>query len=211
MLLRLTEGCRVPPRLDSFEGGAETGHKVSAVYFVGRRRARDTAAAAAGEKTPFLGGETGIGDDEKDGGGQLQLQNVEAAPIAGGLSAGGEGNSTSCSTVGGGGGGGGASARAGQHERSLKKEKTGGCVAASLDAPSPAGELVAQGITVAPETDRLVLFRSDRVSTQTLEVRGKGQEQYAVLFWMHGAKGGDELEGGVDPCVQTGDGRKEDG
>lgn len=198
MLLRLTEGCRAPPRLDSFAGEAETGHKVSAVYFLGRK-ARATIATG---DTPDLGGKTaGIGD-EQDGGGQLQLQNVEAAPIAAGLPLDGGGDNRSCSPLDG--------VRAVQRQRSPRKESTEGGVGASLDEP-PAGELEAQGTVVAPTADRLVLFRSDRVSTQTLEVRGEGQEQYAMLFWMHGAKEEDGLEGSVDPCVQTGDDRKKDG
>lgn len=194
MLLRLTEGCRAPPRLDSFAGGAETGHKISVVYFLGRN-ARATIATG---DTPDLGGKTtGIGDEE-DGGGQLQLQNVEAAPIAAGSPSGGGGDSSTCSPE--------DSVRAVQRQRSSRKEGTAEDVGARLDEP-PAGDVEVQGTVVDPKADRLVLFRSDRVSTQTLEVRGEGQEQYAVLFWMHGAKEEDV----VDSCVQTGDGRKKDG
>lgn len=56
-----------------------------------------------------------------------------------------------------------------------------------------------QSAVVEPTGDRLVLYRSDRVSAETLEVRGQGREQYLVRFWMHTAKeseGGDGALGG---------------
>lgn len=196
MLLKLTERCRVPVRLDSVAGGAQTGHKVSAVYFVGRcctttGGAADKASKGrVSEEYDVSPAASGAGA----GGGQLRLQNIEvAAPLAEGL----DGRTPA-----------GADSSHEGDDRNDNESKNGNISSASSStsaggehcstAPSPprggrekgaarqAGR--GQGVVLEPTADRLVLFRSDRVSTETLEVLGRGQEQYAVLFWMHEAR-----------------------
>ena len=165
MLLRLTEGCQVPPRLDSFAGGAETGHRVSAVYFIGRK------------------GEDGAGDEggsatARERGGQLRLQNVES-PL----------QYTSASKGSGAGTGeddGEETAETFQPSQQILPSGEGGG-----EMGSSSEEVLPGSVVLEPMADRLVLFRSDRVCTQTLEVQGHGQEQYAVLFWMHRAMEGE--------------------
>ncbi|CAM9351584.1 unnamed protein product [Scytosiphon promiscuus] len=211
MLLRLTEGCRVPVRLDSVAGGVETGHRVSAVYFIGRtgeNPAGDDVTAGRQEQDPAEGGPR-TSRDVASAGGQLVLQNIEAvaAPVADG-----EVSSPRIANRGGGGGSGSTAgserlregAKNGNPEDSGSGSRTDGRDEAmgstrQLDSPGArTTEAFAppqqRGAVVEPTADRLVLFRSDRVSTQTLEVSGRGHEQYAVLFWMHAAK---EEVGGV--------------
>lgn len=182
MLLRLTERCRVPVRLDSVAGGAQTGHKISAVYFVGRCC---TITGATGDKTS-----KGRVYQEYDvsaasgaaAGGQLRLQNIEAAaPLAEGL-----GDSHS-SNIGSGSPPAAASTEGGESNDS--GHKSGNSSSASEKASLKKGS-ARQAVVLEPTADRLVVFRSGSVSTETLEVMGRGQEQYAVLFWMHGAKEG---------------------
>lgn len=204
MLLRLTEGCRVPVRLDSVAGGAETGHIISAVYFIGRCTTGSTTTASAD------GAAKKVGEDELTGsGGQLRLQNIEAAaPLAEGVF--GNGNSSS---GGSGGGGNGSSVAASLQEGKTTNVDSSSCnnngsktTAPALDhhrppAPPPPCTRGMEktkyslqreecGVLLEPTADRLVLFRSGCVSTETLEVKGHGREQYAMLFWMHEAKEG---------------------
>lgn len=186
MLLRLTERCRVPVHLDSVAGGVQTGHKISAVYFVGRC-ASDGTANNATKTQQQVSEEDGL-SAASGAGGQLKLQNVEAAaPLAEGSV-----DSNGGSTGGGCGGGDGVGSPvaatpqdgANKDNRHEHGNSSGTSVKSSgLCPPAPR-----QGAVLEPTADRLVLFRSDRVSTETLEVLGHGQEQYAVLFWMHGAK-----------------------
>lgn len=200
MLLRLAGRCRVPVRLDSVAGGVQTGHKISAVYFVGRCT---TEGAAAQQGNLSAAAVTGAAS----AGGQLRLQNIEvAAPLAGGLIGDSDGSvgSSGGSPVA-------ASPREGGDKDSKHGGNNGGNSSCSTDGESmPAGSSCPpvpprgggekgplppspprQGVVLEPTADRLVLFRSDCVSTETLEVSGHhGQEQYAVLFWMHGAKDG---------------------
>ncbi len=201
MLLRLTERCRVPVRLDSVAGGAETGHKISAVYFIGRCTTEGAAADTTSTAQASGGGGHGLSEGSSaNAGGQLKLQNIEAAaPLA----------EEVADSDGGGGGGSPSEAR----DRGGNKDAQDGAGTGSADgeaaaavhppAPSSSGTersspRQGQRAVLEPIADRLVLFRSDRVSTETLEVVGQGQEQYAVLFWMHGAKeGGGEETGGV--------------
>lgn len=174
MLLKLGDGCRAPARLDSLAGGAETGHKVSAVYFIGRHRGDPPTAAtnrvSAQEAEP-----------DREAGGELRLQNVEAAPIAEGTVV-SEKDSPHGGSDGDDFGGKGRRTLGGDAGAAVK-----GSGGSELEGAEVQG-VVALSAVVEPKADRLVMFRSDRVSTETLEVRGAGQEQYAVLFWMHGAK-----------------------
>lgn len=216
MLLKLTERCRVPVRLDSVAGGAQTGHKVSAVYFIGRC-CTTTAEGAAADKTGKgrrVSKEYDVSPASDAGaGGQLRLQNIEAAaPLAEGLGAGdGDGDGDSGSTNSSNGTPATADPQEGRHNDNGDKNGDGSNTSTSggggrcSPAPAPApprsgsgrekgaarqrqGQGKGQGVVLEPTADRLVLFRSDRVSTETLEVLGRGQEQYAVLFWMHEAK-----------------------
>ncbi|CAM9785691.1 unnamed protein product, partial [Laminaria digitata] len=182
MLLRLTEGCRFPERLDSFVDSAETGYQVSAAYFVGRRCRQETTPTPPNESQ-------GV----PKGGGELKLKNIEKASIAGasacdsGSRTGEKGDgSTPRRKASGGqeetgaeGGGGGRDG-----------DGVGGGASSVSTGPreEEEGVTAGQSVMVEAKADRLVLFRSDRVSTQTLEVLGRGQEQYMLLFWMHGAK-----------------------
>lgn len=159
ILLRLTEGCQIPPRLDCFAGGVETGHKISAVFFIGRKGAHD------GEES-----------DTADGGGQLRLQNVTSSAMP---SCKGSSRAAAAAAVG----------------EGRKGSADGSCKPSQGNARGERGSNVED---VEPRPGRLVLFRSDLVSTQTLEVRGRGQEQYAVLFWMHGA-----VHGAVEGAKQN--------
>ena len=194
MLLRLSEGCRFPERLDSFVESAETGYQVSAAYFIGRRRRQEiTSPAGESQGVPQGGG-------AEPGGGELKLKNIERAPSAGASvrdsgSRTGEkrGGSTHRRKASDGqeeaeaeGGAGGETSRssAGPREEEEEEEEEGGVTAG-------------QSVVVEAKADRLVLFRSDRVSTQTLEVLGRGQEQYMLLFWMHGAEEDEEVEGSM--------------
>ena len=161
MLLRLTEGCQVPPRLDSFAGGAETGHRVSAVYFIGRK-GEDDAGDEGGSATA------------RERGGQLRLQNVESPP-----------QYTSASKGSGAGTGEETAETFQPSQRILPSGEGDGEMGSSSE------EVLPGSVVLEPKPDRLVLFRSDRVCTQTLEVQGHGQEQYAVLFWMHRAMEGE--------------------
>lgn len=196
MLLRLTEGCRVPVRLDSVAGGVETGHKISAVYFVGRCTTGATAAAADVASTSPVPEEDGLTGSGTSTGGQLKLRNMEAAaPLAEGVVDNSGGRSS-----------GGSSTAASHQEGEANADNNdsssnnSGKTAAALDhppAPPPPRtgtekrySLLRQSVLLEPTADRLVLFRSGCVSTETLEVLGHGWEQYAVLFWMHGAKEG---------------------
>lgn len=188
MLLRLTEGCRVPVRLDSVAGGAETGHKISAVYFIGR-----TGGGGADESQQALSEESGA----INAGGQLRLQNMETDPrLAEGVvgSSSGSGSPVEGSPP---------QDREEVNTTTLDRSSNtdmngGGSAPDDLGFPSPRGgkggeeSAVRQGevVVLEPTADRLVMFRSDCVSTQTLEVLGREREQYAMLFWMHGARGG---------------------
>lgn len=189
MLLRLTERCRVPIRLDSVAGGVRTGHKISAVYFVGRcttgGAADATIKARASREYDVSAAAPGTG-----AGGQLKLRNVEAAaPLAEGL--GDDGNISGGSPV------------VATHQEGDNKDddglKTVDDSSTSGTSPRSGPETTGaprQGVVLEPTADRLVLFQSECVSTETLEVAGRGQEQYAVLFWMHGAKEEEEEEVG---------------
>eukprot|EP00903_Cladosiphon_okamuranus_P005751 g5705.t1 len=180
MLLRLTERCRVPIRLDSVAGGAQTGHKISAVYFVGR--CSTTTQGATHDKTSEGGVSQEYDVSASSGaaaGGQLKLYNIEAtAPLAEGLDD---------SDSGGSGDGSPAAASSQGGESNDDGHKRGNGFGAS-DESEPEKGPSRQAVVLEPTADRLVLFRSGCVSTETLEVLGHGQEQYAVLFWMHGAK-----------------------
>lgn len=190
MLLRLTERCRVPVRLDSVAGGVRTGHKVSAVYFLGRCCTAGEAAA----------GKTGRGQVSEDydvsgasgagAGGQLRLQDIEtAAPLAEGLD-----DDSGSSNFSSGGSPVVVDPQEGKNNDNgnNKNNSSSSASGKSCSPAPPRSGLEAgaprQGVVLDPTADRLVLFHSDRVSTETLEVLGHGQEQYAVLFWMHGAK-----------------------
>ncbi|CAB1112658.1 unnamed protein product [Ectocarpus sp. CCAP 1310/34] len=188
MLLRLTEGCRVPVRLDSVAGGAETGHKISAVYFIGRKGGGDA------DKSQQALSEEG---DAINAGGQLRLQNMETnAPLAEDIVGSSSGD---------------ASPLEGNPPQEREEVNTstsdgsrntdvigGGSAPDELGFTGPRGgkggeeSTMGQGAVVVlePTADRLVMFRSDCVSTETLEVLGHEREQYAMLFWMHGASGG---------------------
>lgn len=144
----------MPPRLDCFAGGVETGHKVSAVFFIGRKGAHD--------------GSNCDKFNTANGGGQLRLHNVASAATP------------SCK--------GSSRAAAAAVGASRERGADGSCLPSQGNARGEKGSDVED---LEPRPDRLVLFRSDLVSTQTLEVRGRGQEQYAVLFWMHGAVEGE--------------------
>ncbi|CBJ27890.1 conserved unknown protein [Ectocarpus siliculosus] len=188
MLLRLTEGCRVPVRLDSVAGGAETGHKISAVYFVGRKGGSDA------DKSQQALSEEG---DAINAGGQLRLKNMETnAPLAEGIVGGSSGNASPLE-------GNPPQGREEVNTSTLDGSRNtdvngGGSAPDGLGFAGPRGgkggeeSTVGQGAVVElePTADRLVMFRSDCVSTQTLEVLGHEREQYAMLFWMHGARGG---------------------
>lgn len=152
ILLRLTEGCQIPPRLDCFAGGVETGHKISAVFFIGRKGIHD-----------------GNEFNTANGGGQLRLQNVTSTAMP---SCKGSSRAAGAAAVGG----------------SCKGGADGSCIPSQGNAR---GERDSNVEDLEPRPDRLVLLRSDLVSTETLEVRGHGQEQYAVLFWMHGVVEGE--------------------
>lgn len=178
MLLRLTEGGRVPVRLDSVAGGAETGHKVSAVYFIGQHRGTGATIGVQRSKNK----DEIICDDASSGaGGELKLQNIEAAPIAGDTRD-GKGSVDRSGTV-----------QQPNGSRGEDPERF------EYDIPRNGVEIesLPQGVVVNPMADRLVLFRSDRVSTETLEITAQGQEQLAVLFWMHGAR--DDATKNVSP------------
>lgn len=189
MLIRLCEGCRFPERLDSFVESAETGYQVSAAYFIGRRRQEITSPAGESQGVPQGGG-------AEPGGGELKLKNIERAPTAGasvrdsGSRSGEEhGGSTHRQKASGG-------------QEEAEAEGGGGDETSSLsagprEAEEEGGVTAGQSVVVEAKADRLVLFRSDRVSTQTLEVLGRGQEQYMLLFWMHGAKEDEEVEGSM--------------
>eukprot|EP00752_Nemacystus_decipiens_P003930 g3598.t1 len=84
MLLKLTERCRVPVRLDSVAGGAQTGHKVSAVYFIGRCcTATGGGADKAKGRISEISDEYDVsGASDAGAGGQLRLQNIEVAAVA---------------------------------------------------------------------------------------------------------------------------------
>lgn len=198
MLYRLCEDCRFPERLDSFVESAETGYKVSAAYFIGRRRGQETTPPGESERVPQ-------GKEAEPGGGELKLQNLEKVSIAGASvcdsgvhgSAGGKNSEESTHRR-----------KASGDQEEAGAEGGGGGGASSLSAgPQPreeggeeGGVTAGQSVVVEAKADRLVLFRSDRVSTQTLEVLGRGQEQYMLLFWMHGAKADEEVEGGPRPA-----------
>lgn len=210
MLVRFSEGCRYPEHLDSFVESAvassATGYRVSAAYFVGRRRRPETTPKGESQGVP-----QGRGADS-GGGGELKLRNVEKDPVVGvcvhdsrdgnsGSRAGEErsGDSTPSQTASG-----------GQKEAGAE----GGGRDSSLSAgPSWVEEVPPAGrsVVVEPKADRLVLFRSDRVSNQTLQVVGQGQEQYMLLFWMHGVKEDDEevQEGKSGSSAPSGDDGKE--
>lgn len=200
----------MPLRLDSVAGGVNTGHKVSAVYFIGRTGGNDNDddyaianKAATLQQNPLVSGSS------SSAGGQLVLQNMEAAgaaaPVADGeirsprtTDSSSSGSSTGLPPTGQRPQGverDGVSEEANTVNRS-EDDHEAMDLTRPLDSPggrateeesAPPGQQ--RSAVVEPTADRLVLFQSDRVSTQTLEVLGRGREQYAVLFWMHAAKG----------------------
>lgn len=179
MLLKLSEGCRVPPRFPSFEGGVKTGHKVSAVYFIGHCKAG--TATIPGKGSSFS--EDTNPDTDMGTGGELKLLNIEGDPNLQNIE-------VDSKPTGGGGQLPELSPPPAGNERGA--DKNGTCLVSTLSSAktetSVPGRFVRQHTVVKPLADRLVLLRSDLVSTQTLEMRGPGQQQYVVLFWIHRAK-----------------------
>lgn len=197
MLLRLREGCRLPAQLDSSVNGAPTGHRISCVYFVGCCNKNDS-------RNGFSGG-------------QFKLQNVENPPPDGLVNEGENstvliprnvprdcrhaGETTASDRDSAPGFEGGLGIDAAGRESDVDHYDTGGSVSGvmgdshNMCATLPSSRCQAQGAVVEPAADRLVLYRSDRVSAETLEVLGGGGEQYAVRFWMHMTKGVREGEG----------------
>lgn len=203
MLLRLHEGCRLSAQMDSHINGTPTGHEISCVYFVGCRHTSNTTGRS---NTTTCGSSQSSCATDQDGswGGEISLLNVEAAPIAG-RDASREENFASAT-------------RDGQHPRgtvserrsavAIEQEHGSGSIVTDLspnrnkDAGDSAPETVGaqklsstllehcqgQSAVVEPTSDRLVLYRSDRVSSEMLEVRGQGREQYVVRFWIHTGK-----------------------
>lgn len=184
MLYRLCEGCRFPERLDSFVESAETGYRVSAAYFIGRRRGQETTPQSESEGVPQ-------GRGAKPGGGELKLQNLEKVHDSG--SRAGEENSEESTRR----------RKASGDQEEAGAEGGGGTSGLSAgpreEGQEEGGVTAGQSVVVEAKADRLVLFRSDLVSTQTLEVLGRGQEQYMLLFWMHGAKADEEVDGRPRP------------
>lgn len=217
MFLRLRDGCRLPARLDSRVGGADNGHKVSCTYFVGQTSPTSTTTAGRTidiqdssdsknnsilnsinsvsetnwEKRKGPTDDTRTTTTEKSeggvdigvgiGGGQLKLDNMETAPIPGGI-----GDENLClnrkdgkGSVPGG---------SGTTKQEVMKNDSANDSHVGMLAPAEGVASVGGGVVVAPTADRLVLFRSDLVCNQTLEVHGKGRAQYALMFWMHAAK-----------------------
>lgn len=209
----------MPARLDSVAEGVETGHKISAVYFIGSTGVNADDPPRKGQEASEQDPLTSRSD------GQLVLQNMEAAaaPVAGGevrsssppTTDSGSGNGSPLAAEpprGGGGGKDGKSKELGDGNRGdddnnddkgihLTRPLDSARGRGTTDGDAPPQPL---GAVVDPTEDRLVLFRSDRVSTQTLEVLGRGREQYAVLFWMHAAKGGlgDGCAAAADAAVE---------
>lgn len=178
MLLRLRAGCWLPATLDSRANGVETGHKVSCVYFVGHTSSEDPD-------------NSGIDESDREGvlkagviGGQLKLQNVEfAAPTervgvanTDENAVGAQGAPNSSSDLPRNSAPGNAQGRDGGQHQTL-----------NLSDEFRAQRVSSQGTIVEPVRDRLVLYRSDRVWNEVLEVKGQGRVQYVVRIWMHGA------------------------
>lgn len=157
MLLRLRAGCRLLPRLDSLAAGADTGHRVSCVYFVGR----------AGDNLANYSDNSTMGSSENDcSSGQLKLKNIEKLPDAG------EALAVSRSMYGG-------------VVQTGRAPEVGPYINESVGPKvhSQGHEEKEDVVLVEPLADRLVLFRSDLIRNEITEVRRR--DQYVVFFWMH--------------------------
>lgn len=191
MLLRLREGCRLPAQLDSRVNGAPTGHKISCVYFVGCCNKDGNNIGSVGGhfklqnvENPPVDGLVGERETSpiliprnvpRDGRhtGESTASDMDSAPVFEGR--------LGIEAVG--------------RESAVDRNDNGDCVSGAVGgsqnmcATVPSSRCQAQSALVEPAADRLVLYRSDRVSAETLEVLGGDGEQYAVRFWMHTTKG----------------------
>lgn len=169
MLLRLRDGCGLPPRLDSRADGADTGRMVSCVYFVGRTGG---TLGKASRSVRDGGGRESSGGGAHGGGG-LKLLNTEVS-----LGTPGTGKSAANWS------GDGQMKRAPEADGSESGLAGPGLTA--LDRVTPEGSLV-----LDPMPGRLVLFRSDKIWKEVQEVHGG--DQYLIMFWMHKAAGHDAM------------------
>ncbi|CAM9957946.1 unnamed protein product, partial [Choristocarpus tenellus] len=191
MVLRLRDGCGIPLRLDSLASGEETGHKVTCVYFVGRGPA---GACPENKKA----GDNNQENATRIGGNLLLRTKLSSAPTSSACA--GSGSCKGARTCEEGecrilpgvtGDVVGAEEGKGVQQGCTQVENGGlegggGSEREVLSGGETGSEGWGSVMVVDAVPDRVVLFRSDRVLNETSPV--VGSDQYAVVFWMHGAK-----------------------